>query len=298
MIVSEGSLERIPAPAKLNLFLHLVGRRNDGYHLLQSVFMLLDWADTLDFFVRDDGVLQREDVGHLPLPADDLCVRAARLLQQSTGTPLGATIRLHKNLPAEAGMGGGSSDAATTLLALNRLWDTGLKRPALMRLGQQIGADVPFFIGGHNAWVEGVGEQLTPVMLPERQWVVVKPEGGASTKLIFSSPNLARNTKTAIISGFAANDTVSGVCPALDIERLLDEAHNDMEPVARALCPDISKAIEWLADQGLQGRMTGSGSAVFAPRVHNIPLKPTPPGWTVRECCNLAVHPLQQWCSD
>ncbi|GAA6141713.1 4-(cytidine 5'-diphospho)-2-C-methyl-D-erythritol kinase [Hydrogenophaga sp. 5NK40-0174] len=292
------SLHQVPAPAKLNLFLHLVGRRDDGYHLLQSVFMLIDWGDSLDFTRRDDGTLSREDVGSLALPENDLCMRAARLLKEVTGTQAGADIRLHKYLPAEAGMGGGSSDAATTLLALNRLWGTGMKRQELMQLGQRLGADVPFFIAGQNAWVEGIGERITPVTLPVQRWVVVKPAHGVSTKTIFSSEKLARNTKTAIISGFAANDTVSDVCPALNVEQMLAEAHNDMEPVARELCPEIDHAIKWLGEQGLKGRMTGSGSAVFAPRGHDRPLASAPPGWTVRECCNLAVHPLRHWCSD
>jgi len=294
------ALTGVPAPAKLNLFLHIVGRRPDGYHLLQSVFMLIDWQDTLDFHRREDGLITREDIGGLELPPDDLCTRAARLLQARTGTAFGAHIRLHKQLPAEAGMGGGSSDAATTLLALNRLWNTGLRRPELADLAQQLGADVPFFIHGNNAWVEGIGEKITPVVLPVRRWAVVKPPGGASTQLIFRSENLTRDTKTAILAGFAANNTV---CPGstdqqLSIERLLDDGHNDLEPVAKSLCGDVDLALQWLSRQGLSGRMTGSGTAVFALMREDIGLEPAPEGWNVQICSNLAVHPLRGWCSD
>jgi 4-diphosphocytidyl-2-C-methyl-D-erythritol kinase len=182
-------LRDVPAPAKLNLFLHIVGRRADGYHLLQSVFMLIDWCDTLHFRLRQDGVIRRIDaVPGSALPEIDLVVRAARALQVATGCALGADITLEKRLPAEAGLGGGSSDAASTLLALNRLWQLGLPRARLADIGLALGADVPFFIGGRNAWVEGVGEQLTPVDLPPGRFVVVKPPTGASTAAIFGSP--------------------------------------------------------------------------------------------------------------
>lgn len=289
------SLSGVPAPAKLNLFLHVVGQRPDGYHLLQSVFMLIDWQESLDFERRADGLISREDVGGLPLPEDDLCTRAARLLKQRTNSTHGVHIRLHKRLPAEAGMGGGSSDAATTLLALNRLWNTGLRRAELAELAQQLGADVPFFIHGQNAWVEGIGEQITPVTIPQRHWVVVKPPGGASTQLIFRSEKLTRNTKTAILTGFAANDTV---CPELNVEQMLNASHNDLEPVAKSLCGDVEKALSWLNRQGLQGRMTGSGTAVFALMREDQALEPAPEGWTVQNCSNLAIHPLWGWCSD
>ncbi|WP_225981702.1 4-(cytidine 5'-diphospho)-2-C-methyl-D-erythritol kinase [Paracidovorax avenae] len=182
------ALHDLPAPAKLNLFLHITGRRPDGYHLLQSAFMLIDWCDTLHFELRADGGISREDTG-AGLPADDLCTRAARALQEATGTRQGAHIILEKSIPAQAGMGGGSSDAATTLLALNRLWGLGLGRVSLERIGLSLGADIPFFLRGRNAWVEGIGETITPLenvhALPESRFVVVKPEAGLDTKSIF-----------------------------------------------------------------------------------------------------------------
>jgi len=289
-------LSDVPAPAKLNLFLHITGRRGDGYHLLQSVFMLVDWCDRLHFERRDNGDVSREDLTPGLLPAEDLSVRAARALQQATGCQLGVHIGLEKHLPAEAGMGGGSSDAASTLLALNRLWNLGLNRAQLAAIGLQLGADVPFFIGGRNAWVEGVGEQLTPVELPPARFIVVKPPVGASTQRIFSAPELKRDTKTATIQGFAANDSREG--PVLDLQKILAFAHNDLQPVAQALCPEMGRCIQWLDGQGLQGRMTGSGTAVFAHLPQTTNLAGAPGDWTVRECSNMDAHPLLDWCSD
>jgi 4-diphosphocytidyl-2-C-methyl-D-erythritol kinase len=286
----------VPAPAKLNLFLHITGHRADGYHLLQSVFMLIDWCDHLHFELRSDGAIQREDLTPGQLPAEDLTVRAARALQQATGCPLGVHIGLEKRLPAEAGMGGGSSDAASTLIALNRLWGLGLSRSQLAAIGLQLGADVPFFIGGRNAWVEGVGEQLTPVSLPPARFVVLKPPGGASTQRIFGAPELKRDTKTATIQGFAANDSREEA--VLDIQKILAFGHNDLQPVAQALCPDVGHCIRWLGGHGLQGRMTGSGTAVFAHLPQTMNLTDAPGDWTVRECSNMDVHPLLDWCTD
>lgn len=290
----------VPAPAKLNLFLHITGRRDDGYHLLQSVFMLVDWCDRLHFEVRSDGQISREDLTPGTLPAEDLSVRAARALQTATRCPHGVHIALEKSLPAEAGMGGGSSDAATTLLALNRLWGLDLTRSQLATIGLSLGADVPFFIGGRHAWVEGVGERLTPLTLPAARFVVVKPPGGASTQRIFSTPELKRDTKTATIQGFAANDSREDVPTfgVVDIQKILDFGHNDLQPVAQALCPDVGRCIQWLQDQGLQGRMTGSGTAVFAQMPQAMQLTTAPSDWTVRECSNMDVHPLLDWCSD
>lgn len=287
----------VPAPAKLNLFLHITGRRPDGYHLLQSVFMLIDWCDRLHFEWRRGAGISREDLTPgAPLPAEDLCVRAARALQQATGCTQGVHIGLEKRLPAEAGLGGGSSDAATCLLALNRLWGLGLNRAQLAAIGVQLGADVPFFLGGHNAWVEGVGEQLSPLSLPPARFVVVKPPGGASTQRIFSSPDLKRDTKTATIQGFAANDSCERL--TCEIQSLLDFGHNDLQPVAQALCPDVGHCIQWLQGHGLQGRMTGSGTAVFAQMLQSQDLSDAPSGWTVRECSNMDAHPLLDWCTD
>lgn len=289
----------VPAPAKLNLFLHVTGRRDDGYHLLQSVFMLIDWCDTLHFELRSDGGISREDLTGTTLPAEDLVVRAARLLQQATGCTLGAHIGLVKNLPAEAGMGGGSSDAATSLLALNRLWGLGLNRSQLAALGLQLGADVPFFIGGRNAWVQGVGEQLTPLSLAEALFVVVKPPGGASTQAIFNSPYLKRDTKPAIIQGFSADNATDSVKASgrHSIQSILDVGHNDLQPVAQALCPDVGDCIQWLHSQGLQGRMSGSGTAVFAQTSRSLEGSVAPGNWLIKDCRNMDVHPLLDWCS-
>ena len=283
------ALYDLPAPAKLNLFLHVTGRRADGYHLLQSVFMLIDWCDTLHVERRADGAISREDLT-TPLPADDLIVRAARALQAETQTPLGAHIGVAKQVPAQAGMGGGSSDAATCLLALNRLWGLKLPLATLERIGLGLGADVPFFLRGHNAWVEGIGDIITPVELPPGCFAVVKPPEGLDTSKIFSAEDLQRSTPTAIISGFAAHsESRQG-----QIERF-HFGRNDLQPVAQRLCPAVTEAIEWLGHQGLDARMTGSGSSVFATMPHNAELADAPQGWQVRRCSNLAVHPLMGW---
>ncbi len=294
-------IDGVPAPAKLNLFLHVTGRRDDGYHLLQSVFMLVDWCDTLDFSLRQDGGISRED-SQPGLPAEDLCVRAAKALRQATGCDLGVHIRLNKHIPAEAGMGGGSSDAASCLLALNRLWDLRLRRGELARIGLTLGADVPFFIGGHNAWVEGIGEQLTPIRLQKNRMVIVKPPTGASTAAIFASPKLQRDTKTATIQGFAANPSSGregsdgGI--ECDLQKILDFGHNDLQAAAQELCPDVGRCLDWLSSKGLRGRMTGSGSAVFAQLSEAVDLSDAPQGWLVRECGNMDAHPLVGWCTD
>jgi 4-diphosphocytidyl-2-C-methyl-D-erythritol kinase len=279
------SLHDVAAPAKLNLFLHVTGRRADGLHLLQSAFVLLDWHDTLHFERRAGGKLSREDLG-APLPADDLVLRAARALQQHAGTPEGAHIAIEKRLPSEAGMGGGSSDAASCLLALNQLWSLKLPLATLERIGLQLGADVPFFLRGRNAWVEGVGERITPVDLPAARFAVVKPPRGLATRDIFGNPALKRDSDSATISGFAANPWGFG--------------HNDLEPVARQLCPEVGEAIEWLGSQGLKARMTGSGSAVFALLPPGTKLAQAPghwvrKDWVVRECSKMDVHPLVGW---
>ena len=278
------ALYDVPAPAKLNLFLHITGQRSDGYHLLQSVFMLIDWCDTLHFERRAGSDLSREDLTD-PLPKHDLILRAARALQQATGCTLGAHISVHKRIPAQAGMGGGSSDAATALMALNRFWNLNLQWPELRHIAEGLGADVPFFLCGRSAWVEGIGDIITPLenawQLPEARFVVVKPEAGLETKEIFSSPLLKRDSDSATISGFAAAH--------------YDFGRNDLQNVAQALCPEVQKAIEWLATHGMHGRMTGSGSAVFAPMPQAVDLSHIPSGWKVRVCKNLAVHPLEDW---
>ncbi len=281
------NLYDLSAPAKLNLFLHITGRRADGYHLLQSVFMLIDWCDTLNLALRHDGIISREDLG-TRLPPDDLIVRAARALQQASGTSLGAHIGVEKQLPMQAGLGGGSSDAATCLLGLNRLWGLNWSVTQLSRIGLSLGADVPFFLCGHNAWVEGIGEHITPLRgnqgLPPARFVVVKPGQGVETACIFRSPHLKRDTVAATITGFAANPYGFG--------------HNDLQSVAQSTCPEIGSALDWLGSQGLQGRMTGSGSAVFAQCALPQQLEALPVGWQARQCSNLDVHPLVGWASS
>jgi 4-diphosphocytidyl-2-C-methyl-D-erythritol kinase len=286
------ALYDVAAPAKLNLFLHITGRRADGYHLLQSAFMLLDWHDSLHFELRPGAALSREDLGPA-LPDDDLTLRAARALQQATGCTAGAHIQVMKRVPAEAGMGGGSSDAASCLLALNRLWGLALPLPALEAIGLKLGADVPFFLRGRNAWVEGIGEIITPIALPPARFVVVKPPRGLATADIFRHPALQRDSTGATIAGFAAEPWQFGC--------------NALEPVARLLNPQVGQALEYLASQGLRARMTGSGSAVFAllpPGVAfgqvpaQAPAHWAPEGWVARECGNMEVHPLVGWASS
>ncbi len=279
------ALYDVPAPAKLNLFLHVTGRRPDGYHLLQSVFMLVDWVDTLHFEQRTDGQLSREDLG-TPLPADDLILRAARALRLAggpSGATLGAHIGIQKRIPSQAGLGGGSSDAATTLLALNRLWGLGLTQAKLAEIGLGLGADVPFFLSGGNAWVEGVGELISPIELPSGRFVVAKPPTGLPTDKIFADPALPRDTETAIISGFAANPFEFG--------------HNDLQGVACTLSHGVREGLAWLQEIGLKGRMTGSGSAVFAVLADHQTVNPgsAPAGFEVRCCNNLQRHPLAGW---
>jgi len=274
------SIYDICAPAKLNLFLHIVGRRPDGYHLLESVFMLIDWSDTLHVELRGDGQISREDL-NTPLPAHDLIVRAAQALQLASGTSYGAHISIDKHIPAQAGMGGGSSDAASTLLALNRLWGLNLSLDSLKSIGLKLGADVPFFLGGHNAWVTGIGDIMTPIEVPKARFVVIKPAQGLETQRIFSHPELKRDTKPAILSGFAAN--------------AFDYGQNDLQGVAQQLCPEINQALDWLSASGLKGRMTGSGSAVFARTLHNFETHGLPESFQIRLCNNLPAHPLQGW---
>jgi 4-diphosphocytidyl-2-C-methyl-D-erythritol kinase len=273
------SLYDIPAPAKLNLFLHIVGRRPDGYHLLESVFMLIDWCDTLHFELRTNGKISREDLG-AALPEDDLVVRAARALQAFSGTPHGVHIAIDKQIPAQAGMGGGSSDAASTLLALNRLWQLRLGIDALLPLGLALGADVPFFLGGRNAWVSGIGEQMSPIDLNPAQFLVVKPAQGLETQRIFSDPDLKRDTEPAILAGFIADAYGFG--------------RNDMQKVAERICPAVPQALALLKSVGLQGRMTGSGSAVFAKTTKVVNMDDVP-GFQVKQCSNLPHHPLLGW---
>jgi 4-diphosphocytidyl-2-C-methyl-D-erythritol kinase len=282
------ALYDVPAPAKLNLFLHVTGRRADGYHLIQSVFMLIDWCDTLHFELRRDGQITRNDLGtpDAPgLPAEDLTLRAARALKNACGTSLGVDIGLQKSIPAQAGMGGGSSDAASCLLALQRLWGVKLPEAKLLEIALSLGADLPFFLRGSHAWVEGVGELITPIDLPAADFLVVKPAAGISTPSIFASPNLKRDSETATIQGFAANSR----------GQIFGFGRNDLQPVALEFCPQLGQSLDWLAEQGLQGRMTGSGSAVFAHLPHSVETPVAPGDWKIRKCSSLKVHPLADW---
>lgn len=296
------SLFDVAAPAKLNLFLHVVGRRGDGYHLLQSLFVLIDWCDTLHFERRTDGTLSRHDLG-TPLPADDLCLRAAHLLQTESGTALGADISIDKRLPAGAGMGGGSSDAASTLLALNRLWGLGWPRRRLLELALRLGADVPFFVGGRNAIVEGIGERLTPVNLPVQWLAVVKPPAGIETRAIFASPLLKRDSAPAILESFAAIDK-QGVATVPDTDPSGPGwGRNDLQQAAESECMQVAEAAALLEREFGNSRMTGSGSAVFARAGFGAaPLAAMPedpaPGWTGRMCRSLSEHPLVGWAAD
>jgi 4-diphosphocytidyl-2-C-methyl-D-erythritol kinase len=236
-----------PAPGKLNLFLHVLGRRADGYHLLQTVFRLIDVCDRVGIATRADGEIRR----HEPLPGvpaeEDLCVRAARLLQQRCGTRQGADLALEKNLPIGGGLGGGSSDAATTLIVLNRLWGAGLTRDALQGLAAQLGADVPFFVFGENALGEGIGERLSALALPPAWYLVLVPPVALATRDMFSDNALTRNTKPLKIPPF-----FSGL------------GANDLEPVALRRSPEIAAHLTWLRARVPQARMTGSGACVFA----------------------------------
>lgn len=298
---------RLLAPAKINLFLHVVGRRPDGYHLLQSAFELIDWYDTIELSVLPQSDIIRQ--GDLLGPAeDDLAVRAARALQQTpawqaAGCP-GARITVQKSIPAGAGLGGGSSDAATTLMGLNRLWGLGLDQPALSDIGLRLGADVPFFLFGQAAFAQGVGEDLQAYASTPRHLVVAVPAVTVPTADIFRAPELTRNSKPVKISGFAEAAT----------NPVWDFGHNDLEPVTRAKFPQVDQVLNWLSQAAasekiapLAVRMSGSGGAVFcaapdadaAQRIldrmkgfqgstHGHMLA------QVRICQTLAVHPEQR----
>ena len=270
---------RWPASAKLNLFLHVVGRRADGYHLLQTVFRFIDRADFLGFSPRADGEIVLQTPIEGVAPESDLTVRAARLLKAATGCREGASIRLEKNLPMGGGLGGGSSDAATVLLALNHLWQTGLTRPELEKLGLQLGADVPVFVHGRNTFAEGVGEAFTDVDLPPAVYLVLHPAVHVPTAAIFGEPALKRNT------------------PPLDptLWRCGD-GHNDLEVVACAKFPPVAEALLWLKQRAPQAMMTGSGACVFAPfsdqQAAAAVLAELPEGLSGWLADGLVAHPL------
>jgi len=282
------ALRNCLAPAKLNLFLHITGRRPDGYHALQTVFQLLDWGDVLHFTRRDDGVIARiTDVPGVP-EADDLVVRAARLLQSTTGTPLGVNIEIDKILPMGAGLGGGSSDAATVLLALNRLWGLGLSRQALQELALKLGADVPFFIFGQNAFAEGVGEALQPVDLPKRFFLVVSPAVHVPTAAIFSEKALTRDSEVLTITDFLAQHSSDTDWPD-------SFGRNDMQAVVTEKYAEVAQVLEWLSNLS-PARMTGSGASVFAAfrskAEAEMAQAKLPASWKSKVTESLDSHPL------
>ncbi|WP_423235082.1 4-(cytidine 5'-diphospho)-2-C-methyl-D-erythritol kinase [Amphibiibacter pelophylacis] len=270
----------VQAPAKINLFLHVTGRRDDGYHLLQSLFVPLDWCDTLHLRRRDDGLLRRHDLGPA-LPDDDLCLRAARAFQQASGSAFGADIWVDKALPSGAGLGGGSSDAAAVLRTLNRLWGLDWPPERLAALGLTLGADVPFFLQGQPAWVEGVGERLRPVTIQPRRFVLLKPPQGLSTPQVFRALPASCRTPPVSCEAVLAHDAAADLCDLF--------GHNDLQGPAVALEPQVQQALDWLQAQGLRPRMSGSGSTVFAvlPPAHPAPELPAPwqdAGWLLRVC--------------
>jgi 4-diphosphocytidyl-2-C-methyl-D-erythritol kinase len=284
-------LRHCPAPAKLNLFLHVTGRRADGYHLLQSVFQLIDRSDRLHFSLRADAdIVRTNEVAGVPAESD-LVVRAARLLQATLAErgrrPCGVDITLEKVLPMGGGLGGGSSDAATTLLALNHLWRAGLTRAELMALALPLGADVPFFLFGQTGFAEGVGEALQPVAGPDCWYVVIEPGVAVPTPLIFSSEYLTRNTAPVKISDFSSHHANRN-----DLRMF---GKNDLQQVACRLFPPVADAVEWLGAYG-DARMTGSGACVFcavaSEEQADAVLSNVPAAWTAWKAKALARHPL------
>jgi 4-diphosphocytidyl-2-C-methyl-D-erythritol kinase len=268
-----------PAPAKLNLILHITGQRQDGYHLLQTVFQFIDFSDFLDFNLRDDAVISRQSDWQGVAEADDLIIRAAKALQQASACRQGADIILQKRLPVGGGLGGGSSDAATTLVALNHLWGLELPVDQLAEIGLQLGADVPVFVHGNAAWAEGVGEQLTAIEPEEFWYLVLRPDCSVSTEVVFNSPDLTRNT------------------PAIRIRDFLKQGgHNDCESVVRKLYPQVAEALDWLS-QFAVARMTGTGSCIFAgfdkqQQAESVYEK-LPQGWEGFVVKGLNISPLQ-----
>lgn len=303
------TLYDVPAPAKLNLFLHVVGRRADGYHLLQTVFRFIDLCDHLSFDVRRDGIIGREGEALAGLAEDDdLVLRAARLLQKATGTQLGAQIRYVKSIPVGGGLGGGSSNAATTLIALNRLWATGLSRRELQALAVQLGADVPVFIFGRNAFAQGVGEVLEPVDLPAASYLLVQPHASLRTQDVFCHASLTRNAKPVTMAVFTDWQTVNAG-RSVSCGRYF--GRNDLEAVAFALDSGVHDTARWLADQGYPARMTGSGACFFVECAHPDQVQAMKQEISVKmasgeshasrvirqlwTCSSLPEHPLKYW---
>lgn len=288
MIETTDSLRDCLAPAKLNLFLHITGRRPDGYHTLQTVFQLLDWGDTLHFKRRDDGLITRStEIADVP-PEHDLTVRAATLLKAHTGSPEGVDIEIDKRLPMGAGLGGGSSDAATTLLALNRLWKLDLPRLELQALALKLGADVPFFVFGKNAFAQGVGEALDVVQLPPRHFLVVTPRVHVPTAAIFSEKALTRDSKPLIITDFPAELSCNTEWPE-------SFGRNDMQQVVVGKYAEVARVLQWF-ETIAPARMSGSGASVFAAfrskaEAELVQAK-LPAEWSSAVTAGLDQHPL------
>lgn len=291
--MAPSSLHGCPAPAKLNLFLHVTGRRPDGYHLLQSVFQLIDKSDTLDFDLRDDDLIVR--VNDVPgVPAEqDLIVRALRALQaefqrRHGRLPPGISVRIDKRLPMGGGLGGGSSDAATALMAANHLWQAGLSDAELMAIGLPLGADIPFFLFGETAFAEGVGEALQAVPGPDCWYVVIEPGVSVPTAAIFTAPDLTRNTKPVRIADFLGHQAESKDSAGF--------GKNDLQDVAVRLFPPVAEAVEWLGGHGA-ARMTGSGACVFSAfsteQEAEQVLKQVPAKWTAWKASSLTKHPMK-----
>ena len=303
------ALYDVAAPAKLNLFLHVIGRRADGYHLLESIFVLIDWVDVLHFELRDDARLTRHDLA-AALPDDDLCLRAAKAFQARTGVRHGVDISIDKQIPWGAGLGGGSSNAASVLLALNRLWGVGWPLSRLLDLGLELGADVPFFLAGTNAFVQGVGERLTPVTIPGHWFAVIKPPASLATRAVFASPLLVRDSGAVIVESFPGRASSGTQVPPgqglgeSGIAGLLGGfGRNDLQRAAQAQCVEVARAAELLQARFGNSRMTGSGSAVFARAgtdAQPVAALPAPlaPGWVGRMCRSLEHHPLLGWARD
>lgn len=288
MIETNDSLRDCLAPAKLNLFLHITGRLPNGYHALQTVFQLLDWGDVLHFTLRDDGAITRgTDIADVPADTD-LTVRAARLLKEHTGTNEGVNIEIDKRLPMGAGLGGGSSDAATTLLALNRLWKLDLPRAELEKLAVKLGADVPFFVFGKNAFAEGIGEKLEQVQLPPRHFLVVTPRVHVPTAAIFSEKTLTRDTKALTIADFLAQHSCNAEWPN-------SFGQNDMQQVVAGKYAEVAQVLRWF-DNIAPARMTGSGASVFAAfrsRDEAVAAQARlPVEWNSAVAASLDTHPL------
>lgn len=297
-----------PAPAKINLFLHVIGRRADGYHMLQTAFRMLDYGDELHFRVRADGEIHRvNDVPGVP-PEADLVVRAARLLKARTHCPLGVDIRVDKRLPMGGGLGGGSSDAATTLLALNKLWRLGIERARLQAWALSLGADVPFFIYGRTALGEGVGEDLTVLDLPSQWYVVIEPQVAVPTPEIFRDQGLTRDTEAVIISASPVGERSEQSAQAI-LQTIAKHTRNDLQPVACRLYPQVQQALDALVPFSTEHgapRMSGSGACVFLPcaekahadevvRAMEQVSKELNTKWRVWCAVSLDIHPLYEW---